>query len=289
MRAPLLSFTGCRHIPNSDRALSFLILGQSIRVECPDPGVAAMVAANFGAMAATGAGVPQLRYAITITESPRSFTIVRQGQPPLREADLGDLLFRLEKDITVELQKRRADLFFLHSAALEWQGRAILLAADSGSGKSTTAWALLHHGFRYLSDELGPVDPESLQVFAYPHALCLKQPAAAYPLPREAIDLGRTLHVPVAAMPGEAITGSLPLGAVFLVRHCPDSAKPVLRALGPAEAGARLYVTALNALAHPNRGLDAVVRIAEQAPCFDIATSELPATCAMIRSALEHA
>ena len=196
-------------------------------------------------------------------------------------------MFLLEKDLTVELQKRRPDLYFLHSAALEWNGKACLFAAEAGSGKSTTTWALLHHGFRYLSDELSPVDVESMRVFPYPHALCLKRRPPDYPLPTDTIDLGRTLHVPVGSLPSETITEPLPLGAVFLVKYCPDLAAPELRAISAAEAGARLYLTALNALSHPNRGLDAAIRIAEQVPCFAVDSAALPATCALIRSVLD--
>ncbi len=92
--------------------------------------------------------------------------------------------------------------------------------------------------------------------------------------------------MPVRSLPSETIVEPLPLGAVFLVKYRPDLAAPELRAIGPAEAGARLYLTALNALSHPNRGLDAVVRIAEHVPCFAIHSADLPATCALIRSAL---
>ena len=47
---------------------------------------------------------------------------------------------------------------------------------------------------------------------------------------------------------------------MFLLKHCPDHDAPSLRAIGPTEASARLYVNSLNALAHPNHGLDAVAR-----------------------------
>ena len=50
----------------------------------------------------------------------------------------------------------------------------MLLAGASGNGKSTTAWALLHRGFQYLSDELAPLDLSAMTVHAFPHALCLK-------------------------------------------------------------------------------------------------------------------
>jgi hypothetical protein len=199
------------------------------------------------------------------------------------------LLFVLEKEITVELQRRRADLFFLHSAAIEWRHGACLLAAESGGGKSTTTWGMLHHGFRYLGDELSPIDLDSMMVLPYPHALCLKQaPPPDYPLPDDSVDLGRTIHVPVRALPGGFVTGPRPLRAVLLLRHSPGPGSPSMHSISTAEAGARLYVSALNALAHDNHGLDAVVKIVKHAPCFSVSTGDLSATCSMIRASLDQ-
>jgi hypothetical protein len=202
---------------------------------------------------------------------------------------LSDLLYSLEKDITVRLQQQRADLLFVHAAAVEWRGRAALLAADSGSGKSTTTWALLHHGFGYLSDELGPVDLGSNLVFPYPHALCLKRPPPPpYELPGATLDLGRTLHVPTSALPAVTITRPLPLGTVFLLKHDSSLDRPTLRPISAAEAGARLYITALNALAHADRGLDAVLGLAAQVRCYALITARLPATCKLLHETLDR-
>ena len=178
-------------------------------------------------------------------------------------------------------------MFFLHSAAIEVHGKACLLAAESGGGKSTTSWALLHHGYGYLSDELSPVDLDSLRVCPYPRALSLKHAMPlAYPLPDDAIRLGHTVRVPVSSLGREAVYESRPIGAVFVLQRGPRLDAPTLRTLAPSEAGAYLYVNALNALAHSNRGLDAVVHIAERVPCHALSTAGLPATCALIEQAL---
>jgi hypothetical protein len=216
--------------------------------------------------------------------------LLRDGDVIHQAASLGDLLFYLEKDLVVELQKQRADLLFLHSAAVEYLGKAYLLAAESGGGKSTTTFALLHHGFGYLSDELSPVDPGAMEVHGYPHALCIKQaPPKPYVLPQEAVRLSNRTYIPTPVLPGSTISGPAPLGGVFLLRYSPELSVPQLRRISAAEASARLYVTALNALAHEDHGLAPVLRIAEHVPCFAIATAQLPETCALIRSTVEQA
>jgi hypothetical protein len=151
------------------------------------------------------------------------------------------------------------------------------------------SWGLLNHGFRYLSDELSPVGLEQMNVWPYPQALKLKDPLVqSYPLPTEALRLDHTTRLPVRNLPGTLPTRAVPLGAVFLLSHRPELRVPEVLALGTAEASARLYVNALNALAHPNHGLDAVVRIAERVPCFSMASTEVPATCEVISGVLEE-
>jgi hypothetical protein len=271
-----------------EESLCFFILGQRVRIDCAVPAVRSLLTAGFGAMAVPHSESSDLHYTVNWSED--AFSIGREGHDPLSGEGLSDLLFVLEKDVTIELQRRRPELLFLHSAAVERKGKAYLFAADAGRGKSTTTWALLHHGFRYLSDELSPIELDSLTVLPYPHALCLKQrPPIPYGLPEQAIDLGRTIHVPAESLPGPVASAAWPIGAAFLITHRPDLVAPELRELSAAEAGARLYTTALNLLAHPNHGLDAIVHVAQHVPCFALDSADLPSTCALIRSVVARA
>jgi hypothetical protein len=275
----------------SEHPLCFEVLGRSVRIDCADSALRAVLAANYAAMAQLKEDGPfDLHYHVWRNKQPPGFALSRPDASASSAANPGDLLFLLERDLVVELQRRRPEFLFLHSAALDLRGKACLLVGESGAGKSTTTWALLHHDFHYLSDELSPIDVETLQVHGYPHALCLKErPPRSYSLPGDALDLGRTIHVPASAMPKAAIREPRPIAALFLVKYSSGLSAPSLRALGAAEASAHLYVSALNTLAHPNRGLDAVVRLAENVPCFALATADLPSTCALISSAMECA
>lgn len=275
----------------SKQPVRFRVLRRSVRIDCADSLLRAVLEANYAGMAELGAERSfDLYYRVARNRRSPGLALHRANAGTSLAVDASDLLYLLERDLVVELQRSHPEMLFLHSAALDWRGKACLLVGESGSGKSTTTWALLHHGFRYLSDELSPIDVETLRVCAYPHALCLKQrPPLPYSLPSRALDLGRTTHVPTVAMPDRAIHEPRPIGALFLLKHRRDHDAPSLRELGTAEASAHLYASALNALAHSNRGLDAVVQLAENLPCFALAAANLPATCALIRSTMESA
>jgi len=116
---------------------------------------------------------------------PTQIYITRSGCGPLMAEDYAELLYAAEKDLTIELQKQRSDLYFLHAAALALSDNAFLLVAPSGSDKSTTIWELMHHGFSYLSDELSPVDLTTMEVHGYPHAICFKKNPCRVPASRE--------------------------------------------------------------------------------------------------------
>jgi energy-coupling factor transporter ATP-binding protein EcfA2 len=60
----------------------------------------------------------------------------------------------------------------LHASALEKNGKAILICGESGAGKSTTAAALLKHGFSLLSDDISLVrinEQKPEVVAGFPH------------------------------------------------------------------------------------------------------------------------
>lgn len=262
-------------------ALSLRVLGRRVRVDCASAELARTVRANFGALIAECGPEPaDLHYTAGRRGDAGSYVLGRRGRRALVAPDLGTLLFHLEKDLTVGLQRLRPELLFLHAAALAHGDRAWLLAGDSGSGKSTTAWGLLHHGLSYLSDELSPIDLRSLRVLPYPHALCLKRrPPDPYLLPPDALDLGGTLHVPADALPGGVAAPPCTVAGLLFVRHRPGLSAPALRPLSPAEACARLYVVTLNALAHPGDGLDAVQHLAGRVPAYALESGDLAAAC----------
>ena len=189
---------------------------------------------------------------------------------------LAELIYTVEKTLTIELQRRRSDLFFLHSAAVGAKGQCILVVGESGAGKSTLVWDLCNAGFRYLSDELVPVDPATLRAEAYPRAIGLKRVTEGMPaLPDSTLHSGSTLHIPIEALAGGIQRTSSSVRAIVFLQNRFGHGGPILSRIPGPEAAARLYANGLNQLAHEHHGLQAAARLAVGAQCFVLTRGRL--------------
>jgi HprK-related kinase A len=85
----------------------------------------------------------------------------------------------LEWGINWCVATRAHHLLMLHSAVVERAGRAMLFPAWPGHGKSTLCTALIHSGWRLLSDEFGLVRPEDGLLLPMPRLIPLKNESIA--------------------------------------------------------------------------------------------------------------
>lgn len=69
---------------------------------------------------------------------------------------------------------RSQSYFFLHGAALVKDGKLVTIIAPTHQGKSTTTALLLMRGYQYLSDDVIPVNVDTLEVSSFPKALCIR-------------------------------------------------------------------------------------------------------------------
>lgn len=269
---------------------SFSLFNCIIRVNSTSPMLINALREVYGAMGIEQADEPAtLSYEIyESADVSAKYVASRSGIEDLVSYDLGAFIFLFEKDMTIELQRVRSDLFFMHAAVLEYKGKAVVIVAASGMGKSTTAWALLHSGFNYLSDELAPIDLTRMEVWPYPHALCLKARPPVYILPEETLETSRTMHVPTASLPVWGAGQTILLSAIMFLERDPQLSRCELKPLSTVESVAKIYANTLNALAHSQKGLDAAISIASQLHCYNLnASNDLEDTCRCVKRALD--
>jgi hypothetical protein len=181
----------------------------------------------------------------------------------------------------------------LHAAAVSLDGRAVLLPAAPGSGKTTLAAALTMAGCAYLSDELAPIDPVSAQVLPFPRPLWMMRdairlfPGLAEVLSDQPDDRASPKrHIRPYDLRPAPFGGSCPVGVVVFPTYAAGS--PVLlQPLGRAQAVARLIENSFNFLRLGGAGLGALARMIAGASCYQMRSGDLPSAVATLMALLE--
>jgi len=115
--------------------------------------------------------VQRRRYGIAGARVVR-FTV--DGRAPHEDMPAEQALAVLEWGINLVIAMRAHRFVMLHSAVLERRGRALVLPASPGDGKTTLCAALAHRGWRLFSDEFGLILPGEDELVPMPRPMALK-------------------------------------------------------------------------------------------------------------------
>jgi hypothetical protein len=182
------------------------------------------------------------------------------------------------------------DFLFLHAGAVAGQEQRVIIPAEPEAGKSTLVASLLREGFRYLSDELAPIDPVTSGVYPFHKHIAVANAGldhiagGAPALPYDYPDLSRELpdrHMrPADLGSSEAEAGPVDL-IVFLT---PDrEGPPTLRPMSSAETVARLLDHTLNAELYGDRAMKMIARVARSAESFELIGGSSADRAALLR------
>lgn len=166
----------------------------------------------------------------------------------------------------------------VHSAVLEKHGRALLLPAPPGSGKSTLCAALAARGWRLLSDELALIEPAAGRVVPMPRPISLKNrsietiarfwPDAAISAVVPDTLKGSVAHVqPPVDSVRRAAEHAAP-GWVVLPRY-ESGVATRLRPLPKCEALMHVVDSAFNYGVHGRAGFDALAGVVAASSCHE--------------------
>ncbi len=184
----------------------------------------------------------------------RRLNILYSGASRLvRTHDLDETLRQLELDMELYIADRARRRTFVHAGVVGWNGRAIVIPARSGSGKSSLVKALVRAGATYYSDEFAVLD-ERGRVHPYPLPLTVRQ--------------GRDGAPPVKCRVEEigGVAGRRPLsvGLVVFTRYVSGTRfRP--RPVSAGRALLELLANTLPARRRPERALDTLTRVVSQA------------------------
>lgn len=172
----------------------------------------------------------------------------------------------------------------IHAAVLERGGRAVILPAPPGSGKSTLCSALMMAGWRLLSDEMALLDPSTGQVTASARPISLKNasidimrqraPDAVFgPVARDTLK-GTVCHMQVSADSTlRAKEPAMPAWVVFPQYMAGASLTLVPRP--KANALLSLHSNSFNHHVHGRQGFEVLADVVERCEVFDLRYSNL--------------
>lgn len=104
----------------------------------------------------------------------RTVRFLVDGRAPHADMPLYQAPAVLEWGINLVIALRYHCFLMLHAAVVERDGLALVLPAAPGSGKTTLCAALIHRGWRLLSDEFGLVRPGTIDFLPIPRPMPLK-------------------------------------------------------------------------------------------------------------------
>ena len=167
----------------------------------------------------------------------------------------------------------------IHAAVVAKDGRAAILPGPPGSGKSTLSAALVHRGWRLLSDELALVDPTSGALVALARPINLKNQAigvigdfaagaifsaAAHDTVKGTVALLKPPPASVAAM-------DVPAGAAWVIAPRYAAGAPCeLRPESPAMTFMELGRNAFNYSILGRQGFRSLAGIIDRCRCFSL-------------------
>lgn len=172
----------------------------------------------------------------------------------------------------------------IHAAVVEKSGRALILPAPPGSGKSTLCAGLVNRGWRLLSDELTLIDPANGHITPLPRPVSLKNksirviqdfaPTARFTPPVHDTVKGTVAHMqPPLETVQRAMETARP-GWMVLPRY-EAGAATTLTPLPKAQALIQLADNAFNYALHGSSGFETLVQLIENSQCYTFTYSQL--------------
>jgi hypothetical protein len=101
----------------------------------------------------------------------------KAGEAIFESESESDFFWWLDDVLFSRSLKRSNHLIQIHGAAVEREGKAVIFCGDSYAGKSTMTFHLIRRGWRFFTDEVILLDPETMRVRPFHRNLLVRQGA----------------------------------------------------------------------------------------------------------------
>ena len=182
--------------------------GVTIEIVADQTDLFPLLEARLPPLVPPGDAEPTIRYTVTTSASGQRVAV--RGRRTVVMADsLDTLCDHLVTDLQSELARAAHGWTFIHAGVVAIDGRAIVLPAPSGGGKTTLVAALIRSGAEYASDEFAVID-RLARVHPYARPLRVRTPGQ------------RLRSVPAAELGAASVKAGVPIGVVLFVDYQPS-------------------------------------------------------------------
>lgn len=237
------------------------------------------VAATFRHMLV--AGVSESAGQLAFLETENGYAVISAEVTEFAGVRLEELMPLVKDEVRLQFMRSRPDLLWMHAAAVERAGGALLLSGISGQGKSTLSTYLCEHGWRFLSDDVSPVRMDADQVIPFPQ-VPVRRLHPGREVSRE--ELG-TLDRQAVEVATEALcTGEPEIRGIVFIAYA-AGAKASLRKLERGSAALEILRNSTNFFDHKGEAVGRAAGLANRMPMYALAYS-LPWSAADLLNAL---
>lgn len=209
----------------------------------------------------------------------RQLLVTRQGNEYALHAkdevlevrgNLKEILQAVKYEVVMGLIQARPDLLWLHAGAVADGTGALILPAAGGSGKSTLVTQLCRRGWRYLSDDVVPLDLTTGKVLPFPQTPRVRE-NVGQELPAER--LAELDKFDFALLPEMVCLSLMPIKALVF----PSYRFGASTYLSPCSAGTtalELLRNCVNFHDHKQVAVGKVCELVRELPAFQLSFSE---------------
>ena len=264
--------------------MHFKILNLPIRVESNSPQFLQDVSSVFHYFKVTESNPDVNNSASFCVSIDQTSTITLENNIIYRSPNYRYILEYLEYRIYTMLIDRFNDYYLIHAGVVARDDKAILLPGSSGGGKTTLIAGLLKNGFRYLTDEIGIIDPHTLRVYPFPKSLNMKigslslfdnfEPEMEVIKKNEISIKEKIHHVFVNKDSVQAIDEPVDVGDIVFVQYNPDE-KSTLAPVSRVNAIFKLAKCSFNHYRFKKEGIDILDNLVRGCQCYQLRFAQI--------------
>lgn len=196
----------------------------------------------------------------------------QKGSVIAKTPELQELQQILKSEVTLELIRALPEFLWLHASGAALNDQAVLLTGVSGRGKSTLVSSLCERGWKYLSDDMLPLDSATGYVFPFPATATRRVPEASGALlPPERFDELKRVFVD---MPAESVQlRKAKVVGIIIPEFSPQGTHQLKEAKG-FSAAADLLEGCINFIDHDQSAIRSVCALIESIPVHQLTWSD---------------